>query len=107
MHITYGFPEGSAVKNPPAVQEMKGSRVGSLGREDPLEEGMAAHSSILDWRIPWAEEPGGLQAHRVAKSRTQLKQFSMHMHTETHTHTHITQSLCSTRDKQHHKSTTL
>ena len=34
----------------------------SLGREDPLEEGMATHSSILAWRIPWAEEPGGLQS---------------------------------------------
>ena len=48
MHITYGFPRGSAVKNPPAVQEMKGSRAGSPGREDPLEEGMAAHSSIRE-----------------------------------------------------------
>ena len=36
-------------------------RVRSLGREDPLEEGMATHSSILAWRIPWTEEPGGLQ----------------------------------------------
>ena len=34
----------------------------SLGREDPLEEGMATHSSILAWRIPWTEEPGGLQS---------------------------------------------
>ena len=42
--------------------------VPSLGREDPLEEGMAAHSSVLTWRIPWTEEPGGLQSialHRV------------------------------------------
>ena len=37
-------------------------RVQALGREDPLEEGMAAHSSILAWRIPWTEEPGGLQS---------------------------------------------
>ena len=36
--------------------------VGSLGREDPLEKGMAAHSSILAWRIPWTEEPGELQS---------------------------------------------
>ena len=36
--------------------------VPSLGREDPLEEGMATHSSILTWRIPWTEEPGGLQS---------------------------------------------
>ena len=46
------------VKNPPALKEMC---VRSLGSEDPLEKGMATHSSILDWRIPWTEEPGGLQ----------------------------------------------
>ena len=46
--------------------------VQSLGWEDPLEKGMATHSSILAWRIPRTEEPGGLQAHGVAKSRTQL-----------------------------------
>ena len=46
------------VKNPPAVQE---TWVRSLGWEDPLEEGLATHSSILAWRIPWTEEPGGLQ----------------------------------------------
>ena len=39
-------------------------RVQSLGWEDPLEEGMAAHSSVLAWRIPWTEEPGGLQRVR-------------------------------------------
>ena len=44
----------------------------SLGRKDPLEEGMATHSSILAWKVPWIEEPGWLQeAHRVAKSWTQ------------------------------------
>ena len=41
---------------------MKETRVGSLGREDPLEKGMSTHSSILAWRIPWTEEPGGLQS---------------------------------------------
>ena len=45
------------VKFLPTVQE---TRVRSLGREDPLEEGMATHSSTLAWRIPWTEEPGGL-----------------------------------------------
>ena len=45
------------VKNPPAMQETK---VLSLEGEDPLEKGMAAHSSFLDWRIPWIEEPGEL-----------------------------------------------
>ena len=46
-------------KNPPAVWE---TRVQSLGWEDSLEKGMATHSSILAWRIPWTEEPGGLQS---------------------------------------------
>ena len=54
------------VKNPPAVQD---SWVGSLGREDPLEKGMATHSSILAWRIPCMEEPGGLQSMAAALSR--------------------------------------
>ena len=47
------------VKNPCAVWE---TGVQSLGWEDPLEEGMATHSSILTWRIPWTEEPGGRQS---------------------------------------------
>ena len=47
------------VKNLPAMQE---TQVQSLGREDTLEKGMATHSSILAWRIPWTEEPGGLQS---------------------------------------------
>ena len=47
------------VRNLPAMQETK---VRSLGREDPLEKEMATHSSILAWRIPWAEEPGRLQS---------------------------------------------
>ena len=55
------------VKNLPAMQE---TRVQSLRREDPLEKGMATHSSILAWEIPWTEEPGGLQVHGVAKSDT-------------------------------------
>ena len=53
-----GFP-GSSVKNPPAMQE---TQVQSLGQEDPLEKGMATHSSILAWEIPWTEDPGGLQS---------------------------------------------
>ena len=53
------FPGGSVVKNLPEVQEM---RVRFVGQEDPLEKGMATHSSILAWRIPWTEEPGGLQS---------------------------------------------
>ena len=60
-------PGGSVVKNPPAKKE---TRVWSPGWEDPLEEEMATHSSILAWRIPRSEEPGGL--HVVAKSRIRL-----------------------------------
>ena len=47
------------VKNLPAIQE---TQVRSLGQEDPLEKEMATHSSILAWKIPWVEEPGGLQS---------------------------------------------
>ena len=54
-----GFPGDSDVKNPPAMQE---TRVQSLDQEDPLEKEMAPHSSTLAWRIPWMENPGGLQS---------------------------------------------
>ena len=50
------------VKNLPARQEMQETQVQSLGWEDPLEEEMATHPSSLAWRIPWTEEPGGLQS---------------------------------------------
>ena len=60
--VLEGFPGGSVVKNPPAMQEMHKTWVQSLGWEDPLEEGMTTHSSILAWRIPRTEEPGGLQS---------------------------------------------
>ena len=53
---TVGFPRGSAVKVPPAMQE---TWIQSLGREDSLEKEMAIHSSIPLWEIPWTEEPGG------------------------------------------------
>ena len=56
------------VKNPPAIQ---GTWVRSLGQEDLLEKGMATHSSILAWRIPWTGEPGGLQS-MGSQSPTQL-----------------------------------
>ena len=67
-----GFLGGSVVKNPPATQE---TQVPSLGQEDPLEKGMATHSSILAWRIPWTEEPGGVAVYGVAKIQTRQ---SMH-----------------------------
>ena len=59
------------VKSPPAMQE---TWVPSLGCEDPLEKGMATHSSILAWRIPWTEAP----VRGVSKSGTQLSDFHFH-----------------------------
>ena len=56
------FPGGSVEKNRTTMQERQETWVQSMGREDLLEEGMAPHSSILAWRIPWTEEPGGLQS---------------------------------------------
>ena len=62
-----GFPRGSVVKkNPPVIEEMK---VRSLGWEDPLEEGMATHSHLLAWRMPWTEEAGGLQSLGLQRVR--------------------------------------
>jgi len=51
------------------MQEIQEMRVQSLGWEDPLDEDMATHSSILAWRIPWTEEPGGLQSMGSQKVR--------------------------------------
>ena len=69
--ILVGFPGGSRVKNLPAMQQPQETPIQSLGWEDPLEEGMATHSSILAWRIPWTEEPWAT-GFWVEKSRTRL-----------------------------------
>ena len=50
------------VKNLPTMKETQETQVQSLGRKDPLEKGMATHSFVLAWRIPWTEEPSGLQS---------------------------------------------
>ena len=60
-------PVTQMVKHPPAMHE---TWVQPLGQEDPREKGMATHSSILAWRIPWIEEFGGLQTSGLAKSQT-------------------------------------
>ena len=57
-----GFPSGSAIRKLPAMQKTQEMQVRSLGQEEPLEKGVATHSSILAWRILWTEEPGGLQS---------------------------------------------
>ena len=66
------------VKNLPARQEPQETQVQSLSQEDPLEEGMATHSSTPAWRIPWTEEPGELQVHRLTESQSRLKQLGAH-----------------------------
>ena len=58
------FPMAQMVNNLPAIKE---TSVQSLDQEDPLEEGMAIHSSILVWRIPWTEEPGRLESIRLKR----------------------------------------
>ena len=72
-----GFPGGSVAKNPPAVEE---TQVQSLGQKDPLEEEAATHASILAWKIPWTEKPGGLQLMR-------LQRLNVCTHAHTHTQT--------------------
>ena len=67
--VTEGKVLAQMVKKLPAMQE---TQVQSLGQVDPLEKGIANHSSALAWRIPWMEEPGGLQSMGSAKSQTQL-----------------------------------
>ena len=57
-----GFLNGSVVKNPSVMQEIQEMWVPPLGQEDPLEEDMVIHSSMLAWRITWTEKPGGLQS---------------------------------------------
>ena len=61
-----GFPDGSDGKNLPAMQEIQ---VWALGQEDTLEKGMTTHSSIPAWKIPWTEEPGGLQSTKKTVSK--------------------------------------
>ena len=66
---TKGGLEGLLGKNLPSLQETQATWVRSLGPEDPLEEGIATHSGILAWRIPWMEEPGGLQSTGLQRVR--------------------------------------
>ena len=65
------FPSGSVVKNPPAMQEPQETQVGSLGWKDPLEEGMATHSSILALQNPMDRGAWQATAHGVTKSQTE------------------------------------
>ena len=67
--------DGSGVKNLPSAQETQETWVRFLGWKDALEKGMATHSSILAWRIPWTEEPGRLQPIGL-QSQTQLSNYT-------------------------------
>ena len=67
FHFILASQVALVVKNPPARQKTQDMRVGFLDREDPLEQEMATHSSILAWRIPWTEEPGGLQSTELQR----------------------------------------
>ena len=71
--------------NLPAMQE---TQIQSLGQEEPLKKGMAAHSSILAWRTLWTEEPGELQSMELQRVGRDLSDT----HTHTHTHTHSTET---------------
>ena len=64
------------VKNLPPMREIEEIQVQSLAWEDPLEEGMATHSSILAWRIPWTEEPGGLQSMGSQRVRHKYRGYA-------------------------------
>ena len=76
--VSMGFLHGSVLKHPPAMQETQEIQVPSSCWEDPLEEEMATHSSILAWRIPQREEPGGLQS--MGSQRVGHHWAHMHMH---------------------------
>ena len=65
----WDFPDSSVVKNLPAMQETQEMWVRSLGQENPPEEEMATHFSILAWKIPWTEEPGRLQSLGLQRGR--------------------------------------
>ena len=75
-----GFPGGSVIKNPPAMQE---KQVQSLGQEDPLKKEMATHSSVLAWRIPWTASLAGYspQGHKE-QDMTEVTQHTTHVSTD-------------------------
>ena len=75
-----GFPSSSEVRNLPTMQELQETWVWTLDREDLLEEDVATHSSVLAWRIPWTEEPGGLQSMGSQRVRHGWSDLA-HMHT--------------------------
>ena len=80
MWIKYGLPRWLSSKDLPEMQEPQKIWVQFLGREDPLKEGMATHFSILAWRIPWTEEPGGLQFTGFQRARHDWRDLAHTQH---------------------------
>ena len=76
--VNWGFLSGLVGETPPATQELQETQVGSLGHEDPLEEGMAIHSSILAYRMPRTEESGRLQS--IGSQRVRHTKMTEHTH---------------------------
>ena len=74
----WGFSGGSGIENLPVMQETQETQIQSLGLEDPLEEGVAIHSSILAWRIPMDRGAWWATVHGIIKNRTQPKWLSTH-----------------------------
>ena len=68
----WGFPGGASGQEPACQCRRQKTLVPFLGQEDPLEDGMPTHFSILAWKIPWTEKPGGLQSMGSQKSQTRL-----------------------------------
>ena len=73
--MIWGFPSCSVMKNPLVLLKMQKMWVWYLGWDDPLEDGMATHSSILTWRIPWTEEPDRLQSIGAQRVRHDWSDF--------------------------------
>ena len=92
--ISWGFPDGTVVKKKIClpVQETQETQVSSLCPKDPQEKEMATHFSILAWKFPWKEEPGGLQSLRSQRvgHDWELSIIMAHMHT----HTNIISCMC-------------
>ena len=90
------------MKNLPAMQEVQVIQVQLLGQGESLEEGMATHSSILAWRIPWTEKPGRLQSIKLQSDTTAVTE---HAHTQTEVHQgcfhHKTQHIHVSPDTPH------
>ena len=79
------------------MEEMQETWDQSQGQEDPLEEGMETHSSILAWRIPWTEEPGGLQS--LGSQESYMTEYTRkHTQRQSHTHAHFYMHRLSSED---------